>query len=1161
MSCEKLSARIIQKTGNCGNVKTRLNDQTLPMLFLRYACLMCLLTWAVTLPSALAQITLRPHDTVLFYGNSLVERLGEHGELEAMVHLALPDHQLHFRSLAWTGDEVGYRLRPEGYEEHLKSLLAQWLANVVIVGFGLNESFAGEAGLGDFRTQLDTYLNQLARLHPGAQFALLTPTAVEPEASERNRALLAYAQTIAQAAATRGALLIDLFAASQNAYANRPGALTWNGLYLNAAGNRELARTIAAALLSKSAIDRLDPARVTEVAKAVTQKAYYVAEVVRPKNADLYYGVRKRPEENAAEIPRYHQMIAATEGIIYEMVRQPGKKFADFPTPWLAALPPGAGHDDGPNTGIIKTPTEQQAEFRVAPGYSVNLFASEVEFPELKNPVQIAFDARGRLWVVTMPSFPHTVPGLPPQDKLLVLEDTDQDGKADRCTTFAEGLDAFDGVAFSEAGVIVSEQPKLWLMTDTDGDGRADTRQELLRGIDVTDSHHGGMIATDPMGMVWFCDGVFHRSQIETPFGVVRGIDATTYHLNPRTGRVETEWQSITPNPWKITYDRTGNYFQMYGDGLVLDALPLTWTPLGVYHPFAYAKTVDYGKGSAAASISSPNFPDEYQQGMASAALLGRYVVSLTKYRFDEGMVRGSGRLDLLTSTNAAFRPADVAFGFDGALYVSDFCSSIIGHAQHPMRDPHWDHDHGRIWRVVNHQKSVVKSFPRIEGASVPELLALLTHSQDLIRHHVRIELRKHGPAVLPALDRWIAEMPRTAIDFSQSALEALFVAEGLGQTRPLLLSELAHSASPLHRAAAARLVRFQADRLTDATERLHQLAGDSHPRVQMEVVGAVAHLRPRFPAVEHVVHSVTSTNADVQQMLADLRYGTQPAKGRSVPVLEVAPETRLRHWWWLGERGQALPRLYSVTNNNLSRPSTTRAPGGVGLYRTWVEADRAQPAVLAVRHGFLDISVNGIQLLSSDSMWSNDQQVQLELRKGLNSLELEFRNLRGTPPAVFLYDPLGQALVGARTATDEATLREFTDRFAIREAAQGIALHVQAVPNKMQFSPKELRVKVGTPVRLIFENPDLMLHNLLILEAGAEEEVGTLADQLAAQADGLAKGYVPTSNKVLHATGLVQPKHRTELNFKAPITPGNYPFICTFPGHRRLMRGVLVVE
>ncbi len=1107
-----------------------------------------------------ADVSFRTNATVLFYGNSLMERLAEHGELEAWVQLAHPQQHLHFRSLAWTGDEIGHQLRAEGYADYMKGLLAEWPAQVVLMGFGMNESFAGAAGLADFRAQLATYLEQLSRRHPQATLVLLAPTAVElggqvRDTLGRNRDLAAYAQVMEEAARSRGVLFVDLFSATRDAMANTVERLTVNGMHLNAAGNRVVVQLIARALLGDAAFQRISPARVLEVAPAAARKNHFVAEVARPKNADLYYGVRKRPEEYAAEIPRYHRMIAATEALEYELAASPDRRFNSTSTPWLEPLPPGAGHDDGKSTGIIKSPAEALAEMKMADGYAVNLFASEEQFPDLKNPVQIAFDARGRLWAVTMPSFPHTVPGMKPDDKIVVLEDTDHDGRADKLTVFADGLDALDGVAFHERGVIVSEQPRLWLMQDTDGDGRADFRQELLRGIDVTDSHHGGMIATDPLGHVWFCDGVFHRSQIETPQGVVRAIDATTFRLNPRTGRVDVEWQSITPNPWKITFDRYGNVFQMYGDGLVLDGLPLTWTPLGVYHPFAYAKTVDYGKGSAAASISSPNFPPEYQQGMASAALLGRYSVSLTKYDFAEGMVRGSGRLDILTSPNPAFRPADVEFGMDGALYVSDFCSAIIGHAQHPMRDPHWDHTHGRIWRVVYSGRPVVKTWPQIEGASVPQLLALLRDSQDLVRHHTRIELRRHGASVLPALEAWVSALDSARPESEAALLEAVYVAEGLGQTRPAWLTRLAQSRDPLYRAAATRLIRYQADRLPDATERLQTMAMDPHPRVQMEVVDAVAHLRPTLPAAEHALHALTSTNADVKHMMADLRHGTRPAKGRSVPVLETAPETRLNEWHWLGTAGSG-----SATRYRAGGPKGGTPPPGSGVYRTYLQATAAQPATLAVRYSFLDISVNGDQLLSHDSQWSSEQQVQFDLRPGLNVIDVELRRLNGAPPAIYLYDPVGQPLANVRLASDEASLRELSTAWNQANAPQAGTLRVQAGAG-LQFIPRELRVKAGTPVHLTFENPDLMIHNFVLVAPGAADEVGDLADQLAKQPYGLSRQYVPETPKILQSTRLVNPKAKAQLDFTAPNEPGRYPFLCTFPGHWRLMKGTLIVE
>ena len=93
----------------------------------------------------------------MLYGNSFIERLQEDGRFEASLQLAPPGKDLEFRSLAWTGDEVGYRLRPERYVNHLKKLLDQWPANMVILGFGLNESFTGEQGLAKFRADLTGY--------------------------------------------------------------------------------------------------------------------------------------------------------------------------------------------------------------------------------------------------------------------------------------------------------------------------------------------------------------------------------------------------------------------------------------------------------------------------------------------------------------------------------------------------------------------------------------------------------------------------------------------------------------------------------------------------------------------------------------------------------------------------------------------------------------------------------------------------------------------------------------------------------------------------------------------------------------------------------------------------------------------------------------------
>ncbi|MEM7393168.1 MAG: PVC-type heme-binding CxxCH protein, partial [Verrucomicrobiota bacterium] len=594
---------------------------------------------------------------------------------------------------------------------------------------------------------------------------------------------------------------------------------------------------MARRLLGEERSAGLDPDRVHETAKAVAQKARYVATVVRPVNTVLYFGVRGRRHEYEAEIPRYHDLIAQSDRLIHALAADGKRRFADVPPPVLEPLKIPT------RPGEIPSPDAVEKTMTVAEGYAVNCFASEVDFPDLANPEQIAFDSRGRLWVVTMPSFPHTIPGEAPRDKIVILEDTDRDGKADTSTVFADGLNVPDGLAFYKDGVIVSHQPRLVYMEDTDGDDRADYEQELLRGIDVTDSHHGGMIAMGPMGHVMFCDGVFHRSQLETPFGVVRGIDATTYRFNLRNGRIEREYQTLTPNPWKITWDRWGNLFQMYGDGFVQDSYAMPWTPFGIYHPFRRAISVAYGKGSAAAVISSPNFPDTYQQGMASAVCVRGHVVSISKHAPKDAYFKASDRLDLVSTRDKHFRPVDIAFGFDGAMYVSDFCSRIIGHAQNPLRDPRWDGPYGRIWRVVHTGKPLVKEWPHIEGAGIDGWLELLQHPQDVVRDHARRKLR-HTEGVETTLEAWLARQKGD----EASTLEALWILAARGGGRGDWLEVLLASDDARMRAAGTHLIRFLAQDLKDPLGLLKRMAADSNNRVKVAVMHTVSHLQQNHP-------------------------------------------------------------------------------------------------------------------------------------------------------------------------------------------------------------------------------------------------------------------------------------------------------------------------
>ncbi|MGS0526547.1 DUF7133 domain-containing protein [Zobellia nedashkovskayae] len=128
---------------------------------------------------------------------------------------------------------------------------------------------------------------------------------------------------------------------------------------------------------------------------------------------------------------------------------------------------------------------EALAQIKTAPGYKVELFASEEQFPDLANPVQMSFDNKGRLWVAVMPSYPHYKAGdSKPNDKLLIFEDTDGDYKADKQTVFADGLHLTIGFEFAPEGVYMSQGNNLILLKDTDGDDKADKKEIILSGFD-----------------------------------------------------------------------------------------------------------------------------------------------------------------------------------------------------------------------------------------------------------------------------------------------------------------------------------------------------------------------------------------------------------------------------------------------------------------------------------------------------------------------------------------------------------------------------------------------------------------------------------------------------------------------------------------------------
>ena len=478
-----------------------------------------------------------------------------------------------------------------------------------------------------------------------------------------------------------------------------------------------------------------------------------------------------------------------------------------------------------------------------AEGYRVNLFASEKDFP-LDNPVSITWDAKGRLWVCTMPSYPHYLPGHPPDDKIIVLEDTDHDGKADKYTVFADGLYLPTGFELGDGGVYVAQEPNLVFLKDTDGDGKADFKRIILSSFGTEDSHHAISAFTwGPGGGLYFQEGTFLHSQVETPWGPVRLENAGIFRFEPRTFKLSVFVSYPFANPW-------GHVFDGWGQNFVADA-----SNGNNYFGTAFTGHVDYPRKhppmktftsrvrptAGCEFIRSRQFPDSVQGDFLVNNNIGFQGIK-QHHVIEEGSGFTSKEVgSLLLSRDINFRPVDLQFGPDGALYICDWFNPLIGHMQYSVRDPRRDHSHGRIWRLTYKNKPLLKPV-KIAGEPLPVLLDLLKTYEDRVRYRTRIEIRERPRRqILPALKAWIAGLDPENPNHERYLLEALWIYQGINHVEPKLLHRVLRSPEPHARAAATRVLRYWHDRIPNALELLKVQVNDKQPRVRLEALLALS--------------------------------------------------------------------------------------------------------------------------------------------------------------------------------------------------------------------------------------------------------------------------------------------------------------------------------
>ncbi|MBW3627732.1 MAG: SGNH/GDSL hydrolase family protein [Gemmatimonadetes bacterium] len=284
-----------------------------------------------------APFSIRRGDRIVFVGNTFAERMQLFPHFESLLTTLQPGDSLTFRNMGWSADEVALQPRPLNFGD-MHSHLNEQRADVIFAAFGMNESYAGEAGLPSFRVALDTLLQAMQRRRYNGEtpprIVLLSPIAHERvervplDPAAHNRQIAAYTEAMRQVAASRGAHFVDLYTPTLPLMENRSlGDLTINGIHLNDRGTEIVSRIMARAL-GWSAPDPLAPARRTaadaQLTAAIRDKNQLFFYRWRAVNGEYIYGRRKEPfgvVNFPPEMQKLEDMIAAREKEIWRLAR------------------------------------------------------------------------------------------------------------------------------------------------------------------------------------------------------------------------------------------------------------------------------------------------------------------------------------------------------------------------------------------------------------------------------------------------------------------------------------------------------------------------------------------------------------------------------------------------------------------------------------------------------------------------------------------------------------------------------------------------------------------------------------------------------------------------------------------------------------------------
>ncbi|NKI31972.1 PVC-type heme-binding CxxCH protein [Croceivirga thetidis] len=835
-------------------------------------------------------LPLEENTHIALIGNNLCSRMLNFGHFETELQLRNPSKNLFIRNLCDGGNTPGFRPHSgrfspwafPGAERYYNELANysnsqghfetpdQWLQRLktdkIVAFFGYNESFKGEDGLQSFKDELSDFVEHtLKQNYNGVsppELILISPIAFQdlshqfdlPNGQNENQNLALFTRAIKDVAEKRQVAFIDVFTETKKWFETGE-QLTIDGFQLNDKGYEKFSNFLVDKVFGGES--KATSSKRQLVKKAVLEKNWYWHDDFKSPNGVHVFGRRYNPfgpENYPDEIKKKRQMTAIRDTLIWKTLQ--GESFdlvkADARTHELPQVETNfITGDYGRGEAKYLYGDEAVSTLKMANGYKIELFASENEFPDLANPSQLSFDNKGRLWVAVMPTYPHHKPGDPkPNDKLLILEDTDGDFKADKQTIFAEGLHIPAGFELAPEGVYISQGTNLKLLKDTNYDDKVDEIEIVLSGFDDHDTHHViSAFCADPSGAIYMGEGVFLHTNVETPYGPVRATNGGFYRYSPQQKKLQRIAQVPIPNPWGIAFDQWGQPFFLETSGpevrwMLPGSIKNRYGQANDLGPSILSQEDKVRPTSGLEFVSSRHFPDEVQ-----GDLLLNNSIGFLGMRQHKVIDEGSGyklemRHDLVSGSDKNFRPVDMEFAPDGSLYMVDWHNVLIGHMQHNARDPLRDHVHGRIYRITYPERPLVKP-AEIAGASIATLFENLKLPEYRTRYRTRRELRRRNTdEVVAALKDWTAELDKASAEYEHHLLEALWVSWGANRIDANLLNLLLKSKDHKVRAAAVQVLGKVGHQVKNQFELLLQMTEDENPRVRMEVLVAASWLK-----------------------------------------------------------------------------------------------------------------------------------------------------------------------------------------------------------------------------------------------------------------------------------------------------------------------------